>query len=163
MFKTIKKAQKGFTIIELLIVIAIIAILALLVLNNFQGAQAKARDQQRTTDINNIHSKLEELYNEKNYYPAALSLTGTDGLVGMDEGSLKDPQGGQAPTEVSVAGATEADAEPYPPSDTATSNGYKYITYGCTAGQCEGYRLKAFIEKPNSTTPLPYVKKSLNN
>ena len=57
MFKTLKKAQRGFTIIELLIVIAIIAILALLVLNNFQGAQAKARDQQRTTDINNIHGK----------------------------------------------------------------------------------------------------------
>lgn len=163
MFKTIKKAQKGFTIIELLIVIAIIAILALLVLNNFQGAQAKARDQQRTTDINNIHSKLEELYNEKNYYPAALSLTGADALTGLDEGSLKDPQGGDAPAESTVADATAADAAAGPTGDTVGTAGYSYIAYpsGCTQN-CTGYRLKAFIEKPSTTTPNPYVKKSLN-
>ncbi len=159
MFKTLKKAQKGFTIIELLIVIAIIAILALLVLNNFQGAQAKARDQQRTTDINNIHSKLEEFYNENNYYPATLDLTQ---LKGMDEGSLKDPQGSDAPVESSVADVVAADAAAAPTSDTPGTAGYAYITYGCTTGQCQGYRLKAFIEKPSSTTPNPYVKKSLN-
>lgn len=160
MFKTIKKAQKGFTIIELLIVIAIIAILALLVLNNFQGAQAKARDQQRTTDINNIHSKLEEFYNERNYYPAALDA---EDLGGIDEGSLADPQGGQAPAESSVADAAAADAAAAPTSDSNTDPGYAYITYGCTDGECAGYRLKAFIEKPSSTTPNPYVKKSLND
>lgn len=160
MFKTIKKAQKGFTIIELLIVIAIIAILALLVLNNFQGAQAKARDQQRTTDINNIHSKLEEFYNENNYYPSTLVATQ---LGGIDEGSLKDPQGGQAPTASVVADAAAADAAAGPTGDTATTAGYFYIVYptGCT-NDCTGYRLKAFIEKPSSTTPNPYVKKSLN-
>jgi prepilin-type N-terminal cleavage/methylation domain-containing protein len=163
MFKTIKKAQKGFTIIELLIVIAIIAILALLVLNNFQGAQAKARDQQRTTDINNIHSKLEEFYNERNYYPSGLSLTGTNALTGMDEGSLKDPQGGDAPATSQVADATAADAAAGPTGDTVGTAGYSYITYptGC-ADNCTGYRLKAFIEKSSTTTPNPYVKKSLN-
>lgn len=160
MFKTIKKAQKGFTIIELLIVIAIIAILALLVLNNFQGAQAKARDQQRTTDINNVHSKLEEFYNENNYYPSTLVATQ---LGGIDEGSLKDPQGGDAPAASTVADATAADAAAGPTGDTVGSAGYSYIAYpsGCT-NNCTGYRLKAFIERPSTTTPNPYVKKSLN-
>ena len=160
MFKTIKKAQQGFTIIELLIVIAIIAILALLVLNNFQGAQAKARDQQRTTDINNIHSKLEEFYNENNFYPSTLSTTN---LPGIDEGSLKDPQGSDPVSTSSVADATAADAAGGPTGDTVGTSGYAYITYpsGCT-NDCAGYRLKAFIEKPSATTPNPFVKKSLN-
>lgn len=161
MFKTLKKAQKGFTIIELLIVIAIIAILALLVLNNFQDAQAKARDQQRTTDINNIHGKLEEFYNENNYYPNTFTAAT---FAGIDEGSLTDPIGGNTITiNAAVADATAADAVAAPTSDTATTSSYIYIPYptGCT-NNCTGYRLKAFIEKPSSTTPNPYVKKSLN-
>jgi len=160
MFKTLKKAQKGFTIIELLIVIAIIAILALLVLNNFQGAQAKARDQQRTTDINNIHGKLEEFYNENNHYPNTVTATS---FAGMDEGSTADPTGGNQITTTVVADAAAADALAAPSSDTTSTASYMYVVYptGCT-DNCTGYRLKTFIEKPSSTTPNPFVKKSLN-
>jgi prepilin-type N-terminal cleavage/methylation domain-containing protein len=161
MFKTIKKAQKGFTIIELLIVIAIIAILALLVLNNFQGAQAKARDQQRTTDINNIHGKLEEFYNENNYYPNTFTAAT---FPGIDDGSLTDPIGNDGVNfNAPVADAAAADAVAAPANDTAGGQSYLYVPYpsGCAAN-CTGYRLKTFIEKPSSTTPNPYVKKSLN-
>lgn len=163
MFKTIKKAQKGFTIIELLIVIAIIAILALLVLNNFQGAQAKARDQQRTTDINNLHGKLEEFYNENNHYPEDLDINNDGNLTsadfpGIDEGSFKDPQGSQniaasAQTNETAANGVNA------PDDTSTAAGYVYVPYDCTTGQCTKYQLKANLEKG---TPDQYVKKSLN-
>ena len=38
------KKQKGFTLVELLIVIIIIGILATLVIVTFSGVQAKARD-----------------------------------------------------------------------------------------------------------------------
>lgn len=161
MFRTLKKAQKGFTIIELLIVIAIIAILALLVLNNFQGAQAKARDQQRTTDINNIHSKLEEFYNENNYYPSTFTAAT---FPGIDDASLLDPIGSDSVNlNAAVADATAADAVAAPASDTSGGKSYLYVPYptGCT-NNCTGYRLKTFIEKPSSTTPNPFVKKSLN-
>lgn len=161
MFKTLKKAQKGFTIIELLIVIAIIAILALLVLNNFQGAQAKARDQQRTTDINNIHGKLEEFYNENNYYPHNLDIAD---FPGMDEGALKDPTGSQAPSVTIVADRAAAEAAgTNPAGDSATTASYAYLPYptGCN-DNCTGYVLKTYIEKPSTTTPNPFVKKSLN-
>jgi prepilin-type N-terminal cleavage/methylation domain-containing protein len=161
MFKTLKKAQKGFTIIELLIVIAIIAILALLVLNNFQGAQAKARDQQRTTDINNIHSKLEEFYNENNFYPETIVASE---LPGIDEGSLTDPIGSQQiAVDDQADRATAEGAGTDPAGDTATSASYVYLPYptGCN-DNCVGYVLKTFIEKPSTTTPDPFVKKSLN-
>ncbi|HSX27290.1 MAG TPA: prepilin-type N-terminal cleavage/methylation domain-containing protein [Patescibacteria group bacterium] len=159
MFSSLKKAQKGFTIIELLIVIAIIIILAGLVLNNFQGAQAKARDTQRVTDINNIHSKLEEYYNENNYYP--LTFTSAT-FPGIDAQSLVDPKGATVTINAAVADATAANAVANP---TSTAN-YKYIPYNCTGAssdQCSGYVLKTFVEKPSSTTPNPTVKLGLNN
>ncbi len=163
MLKTLKKAQQGFTIIELLIVIAIIAILAGLVLNNFQGAQAKARDTQRVTDINNVHSKLEEYYNDNNAYPALTGVTSanvTTTFPGIDAQSWVDPRGGEVTVNAAVADATAATAVN---SQTANDN-YLYVPYptSCT-NNCNGYVLKSFIEKPTSTTPNPYVKLGLNN
>lgn len=162
MFKALKKAQKGFTIIELLIVIAIIAILAALVLNNFQGAQAKARDTQRTTDVNNIHSKLEEYYNENGAYPQTFAASD---LPGIDAESLKDPKGQSVTINAAVADQTAAQAVAAPTASSASQ--YLYVSYptGCTnaAKNCTGYVLKSYIEKPSSTTPNPYVKLGLNN
>ncbi len=158
MLKTLKKAQAGFTIIELLIVIAIIAILAGLVLNNFQGAQAKARDTQRVTDINNIHTKLEEYYNENNGYPNTFTAAT---FPGIDAESLDDPDGTAISINAAVADETAADAIAAPD----TTGEYIYIPFptGCTGSACTGYILKTFIERPSGTTPNPYRKEGLNN
>lgn len=154
---TVKKARQGFTIIELLIVIAIIAILAGLVLNNFRGAQAKARDTQRVTDVNNIHSKLEEYYNDNNAYPSTFTAAT---LSGIDGNSLVDPDGATISINAAVADETAADAVTNP----TTTVEYLYIPFptGCT-NNCTGYVLKTFIERPTSTTPNPYRKEGLNN
>lgn len=61
---------KGFTIVELLIVIVVIGILAALVLNSFTGAQAKARDSRRATDITAIKKAIELYKAENSVYPA---------------------------------------------------------------------------------------------
>ena len=158
MFKSIKKAQQGFTIIELLIVIAIIAILAGLVLNNFQGAQAKARDTQRVTDLNNIHSKLEEYHNENGAYPNTFTSAT---FPGIDAQSLVDPRGNSI--VITAAGAADATAAATAAAPTATNN-YAYVAYptGCTT-DCTGYVLETYIEKPSATTPNPTTKLGLNN
>lgn len=161
MLKTLKKAQSGFTIIELLIVIAIIAILAGLVLNNFQGAQAKARDTQRVTDINNIHTKLEEYYNDNNGYPNTFTAAT---FPGIDAESLDDPKGTAISVNAVVADETAADAVAAPTGSGSTPQ-YLYVpfgTAGCTTA-CTGYILKSYIERPTTTTPNPYRKEGLNN
>jgi type IV pilus assembly protein PilE len=171
MSKTLTKIQQGFTIIELLIVIAIIAILAGLVLNNFRGAQAKARDTQRVTRINSIHSKLEEFYNEYNGYPASASDTAN--FPGIDTNAVKDPRGGTlGNTIVADAAAMTAAADPV----NGSGNEFKYVAFptGCDlslanatatpAGTaCQGYRLMTYIERPTTTTLNPYVKLGLQN
>ena len=170
MSKTLTRLQKGFTIIELLIVIAIIAILAGLVLNNFQGAQAKARETQRITKINALHTKLEEFYNEANGYPA--SALADPNFPGMDSRANTDARGGTLSNTI-VADKAALDGALTNPTSGA-NNEFRYYTYptGCTltlsAGvysgiACTGYRLRSFIERPTTTTPNPYEKVGLQN
>lgn len=62
--------QKGFTIIELIVVVATIAVLASIVLTNVQGYMAKARDAKRVADINIIIKALEMYYSDHGSYPS---------------------------------------------------------------------------------------------
>lgn len=57
--------QRGFTIVELLIVIIVIAILAAIVIVAYNGIQDKARFAQKRTDIENLQ-KLIEMYAAQN-------------------------------------------------------------------------------------------------
>ncbi|MBI3443634.1 type II secretion system protein [Candidatus Woesebacteria bacterium] len=56
---------KGFTIIELLIVMAILGALSVVVVVSFRGSQARARDSQRKSDIKEYASSLEKFANLK--------------------------------------------------------------------------------------------------
>lgn len=67
---TIKK-QIGFTIVELLIVIVVIAILATITISAYNGTQARARDNLRTTAVASIVDALEVYKQENGQYPAA--------------------------------------------------------------------------------------------
>lgn len=69
----LKKNQKGFTIIELLVVIVIIGILVALALPNLFAAQARGRDSDRKNEIKNLQQRLETHFNDNGSYPASLS------------------------------------------------------------------------------------------
>jgi prepilin-type N-terminal cleavage/methylation domain-containing protein len=158
--KTFKKVQQGFTIIELLIVIAIIGILAGLVLNNFQGAQAKARDVQRRADINAIHGKLEEYYSNNNGYPDGNLSTTV--LGGIDADALKDADG----TDIGYNGGFITSTTAPNPTTSNTAE-YAYAAYGCTTAgaqttvgaTCTKYVLETFLEKDPAGS---FSKNSLN-
>ena len=92
------RKQSGFTIVELLIVIVVIGILAGLVLNTFNGIQARARDDERKTDVNAIQGHLEAYQADNAKYPTdanvADSAWATANLSGLDAEALVDPSGG---------------------------------------------------------------------
>jgi len=172
MLKQLRK-ESGFTIIELLIVIAIIGILATLVLTNFQGAQAKGRDTIRTTDTNSVFQKLEEFYNENGGYPdgeldgtvavginnaAAVSTVAV--FPGVDSGALTDEDGETIVVSFSTSTTLVA------PTIPGNTNEYLYAAYGCAAAtavtdvgaSCTTYHLATFQEQDSAG----YRKASLN-
>ena len=61
--------RKGFTIVELLIVIVVIAILAAITIVAYNGIQQRGRDVQRKSDIATIQKALEMYHIDNGGYP----------------------------------------------------------------------------------------------
>lgn len=61
--------SKGFTLVELLTVIAIIGILSTIVMTSLLTARKKGRDVKRIADIKQIQLALEQYYNDNLKYP----------------------------------------------------------------------------------------------
>jgi len=62
--------KRGFTLLELLVVITIIGLLASVGLASYGRAQARARDARRQSDLTTLRNSLEIYYAEMNSYPA---------------------------------------------------------------------------------------------
>lgn len=88
--KTNKLSSKGFTIVELLIVIVIIGILATIGFVSFSSAQNKAKKSKAQSTVSQVKSKLGEYFSENNSYPASQGdvvtyLEGNGGSSTADE------------------------------------------------------------------------------
>ena len=71
--------KRGFTLVELLVVIAIIALLSTLSVVALNSARAKARDARRLSDIKQIRTALEMYFDSNMKYPDPLNSSSTLG------------------------------------------------------------------------------------
>lgn len=86
---TQKKLSKGFTLVELLVVVAIIAILSTIGLTVFTSAQANARDARRKSDIDAIAKVLETQRAPGTVYYLSLPSAGfSGGAVPVDNAGV---------------------------------------------------------------------------
>lgn len=67
--------KKGFTLVELLVVISLIGILASLLIVSLQGSQKSARDGRRKADLEQIRTALEMYRRDTGLYPNSIGAT----------------------------------------------------------------------------------------
>ena len=119
--------KKGFTLLELLIVVGLIGILIAIAVTSYGTIQKKSRDSRRMSDLKGIQNALEQYYADNNgQYPTAAYTT----LVGTYF------PGTAAPTDPKTDCSyhqTDADADAYTICADLETTG----TYDCTAA-CAG-------------------------
>jgi type II secretion system protein G len=168
------KAQKrGFTLVELLIVIVVIAILAAISVVAYNGVQARARDSQRTSDIANLVKAIEMYYLDHGTFPR---ITGGSSTINSSWATTADSSWQLLVNELApyMSGiGRDPISTPGESIISTSSTGYNYAYFSNNSGTYCGtdanqtfilvYRLETQPQKNNligdcSTSPLgPYA------
>jgi len=68
-----RKAHEGYSLVELMIVVAIIGLLVALAVPSFQQSAVKAREAALKQNLQTIRTVLDQHYADKGFYPPSLA------------------------------------------------------------------------------------------
>ncbi|HUC02142.1 MAG TPA: prepilin-type N-terminal cleavage/methylation domain-containing protein [Candidatus Paceibacterota bacterium] len=135
--------RKGFTLIEILIVVAIIAILASVVLVGLGPTQQAGRDARRISDLSEVQNGLELYYNECGYYPGTKQTGSSCGNFSEISSWANLTTALEGTTAIAITSV---------PNDPTAGHNYQYGTNG--TGSL--YVLEATLENPNNSAFTNY-------
>ena len=145
--------RRGFTIVELLIVIVVIGILAAIVIVAYSGIQSKARDASRVSSVQAMHTALSLYYVDNGSFPTTGQIIGPTNtwplanLIGVNASILVNPSAPSGTVNSYSAGGS-----------AVTASNYSYYSVRsdgslCTvAGQCTDFRLAWRSESTGGVT-----------
>lgn len=127
--------SSGFTLMELMVVMAIMGILITVGLSSYKSVQMKSRDARRKNDLRSIAGALDLYYNDKGRYPGD---DGAGNIMGCGTGD----------SQMCTWGAAMRDSKNTLymvtlPSDPASGRRYYYDSQG---SQGKGFQLYARLE-----------------
>jgi len=149
----LRKDENGHSFLELVAVCVIIGILATIIIASFATVERNRQNQQRQTDIDNIHQQLEAYYVVHSFYPTFADMNNTTwvglNLPVLSLNSLRDPK-----------------SKSYLLSAQPTKSAFAYQVTAADGGSCNNvarlcihYTLTATLI---GTAQHTYVRSSLN-
>ena len=111
--------QRGFTLIELIVVVTIIGILAGIAISNVRFAQQKAREAALKDDLHTLRKSIDDYYADKQKYPDSLQTLKTERYL---RDVPKDPMTGKADWQ-EVQASTDPNDPSADPSTTENPSG----------------------------------------
>lgn len=106
-----RKNNKGFTIVELLIVLAVIIVLAALVFKTYSSIQARSRNTTRENNLKALQEKIETFYSNNGYFPNLNDLNSAawrlKNMPSLSNGLLVDPSSNCDPSKDACLGGSD--------------------------------------------------------
>lgn len=175
--------NKGFSLVELMIVVAIIGILAAVAVPNFKRFQAKAKQSEAKTLLSNFYAVAQAAHAEYGAFPGNFVGTGfrPDGrlsyrITAANNGAFTDPTGGSMQNDtacLNTSNACNAQVATYknwtenantvlaPPTQTAAAAAHTFLTIasadigGGNAGNADEWSIDHTKNLVNNQNGLP--------
>lgn len=143
------QSKKGFSLIELLVVISILAVLATIGFFAYKTIFQGARDTKRQSDLKSIQSALEQYRSDQFHYPQSTEIQ----------------FGKSFPLNGSKIYLRTVPCDPKTDNSDCSKSNYPQYLYqpstGCDTTKCLNYCLHAQLENPNASITTPDNCKSI--